>query len=728
MADANLNVGFRVTQNDIPPALRANAESARNTTQSFEEWQNSIADAMEAQQAQTAATRAAAEASEREIATLNQNISAQQRLREVVMLAAQGKLSLTQATREEVDAALAEQKATAENIALYDKLTNSTARASEGHESMRGNARAMREAAMMLGVALNLLGNEIDQNLGPQAKQLTETMRLGADGMMLGSHVAGVQGAAYGALAGIILGLAFAASEGDAAVKELNKDLQSASEKDKLAETLAKISGANKEQSQAALDAAHNNAEYAKDLQAASEATKHDTNVWESFITAAKTAAAAISDLVTGGFKQLAEAASAAFTIITHGTVTLESTAVRFEATMAGIKAYADAYAALKSPEEAAADANKAYADTLDRVANAKSHLNEVMAGAPDPKAAQEMSQNTANTGAAKSELYKADDAYQSHLDDIADQQKAKAAANAQEIERMNRTHRENLVRMADTELARENDLRAQEAQREDDLRAQETIKEEDMAQSRQNSIDDLAQSDLNAVNASLDAKVKAEDQAAQKTLDIEKKLQTEITALDYDTGMKLRTAKTEHDAEAIEFTAAHEKAVKNSAASDAINQEQRTLQSALTAEDQKLAKTRETEAQRLDVINRNADQALARARRDEENQIEMAQRTRDQQIQAAQVALDAQIKAENLRNKNAFTDFDSRIKLEESAQTNSEDKVHRQYMTHLDELKQKLNELIAKKIELANTPMGNEPKVAYYTGPDSTLYNQAWQ
>lgn len=105
------------------------------------------------------------------------------------------------------------------------------------------NARGQRDALFALGLALNLIISELGTNLPPAAKQAASGIKIVADAMLAGAYIGGAQGAALGAVAGVLLTVGAAAINIDPALKALNDDLDKLGKKDDAITGLSNLTG-----------------------------------------------------------------------------------------------------------------------------------------------------------------------------------------------------------------------------------------------------------------------------------------------------------------------------------------------------------------------------------------------------------------------------------------------------------------------------------------------------
>lgn len=166
-----------------------------------------------------------------------------------------------------------------------------------------------------------------------------------------------------------------------------------------------------------------------------------------------------------------------------------------------------------------------------------------------------------------------------------------------------------------------------------------------DIAQSLRDKMEDLDHDYAKQVEEIGDEIVKAKQDLSDKIKQIEKKRIDDLAQLDWDTGLKLRKAKTDHDREEIMLEAEHQRQVINSRADDEISQARKAFDEQMALEDKKMEKLKEDMAWRKYQAEREAAE-----------QIERAQRTYAEETAAAK-----------LKNEEQLADLETRLKDEKA-------------------------------------------------------------
>ena len=165
--------------------------------------------------------------------------------------------------------------------------------------------------------------------------------------------------------------------------------------------------------------------------------------------------------------------------------------------------------------------------------------------------------------------------------------------------------------------------------------------------------------------------RVKDQQDLAEKLADIERKRIEDIASLDFDTGLKLRKAKTDHDREEIMLEAEHQRQAINQRADDEKSTARQTFDDQVkqladrrkqyeeeyqhelqvaerTAAEQTARAKREYEQQVADAKQRYADEVVAAQKRDQEELASIAQRLKDEQERIKQRYNDEILNIEN--------------------------------------------------------------------------------
>lgn len=141
-----------------------------------------------------------------------------------------------------------------QNIQLYDSLTNSQSRTSMGYGDVYRSAREFRLEAMMGVMALSEIQIAMGDKLPPAAQEASKGIMMVADGFMAGIMTGDPLVGVLGAVVGGVLAVGIAVVGTDEKVAALNKSFDSMSKKDELVTTLSSILGVS-EQTAAQMEA-----------------------------------------------------------------------------------------------------------------------------------------------------------------------------------------------------------------------------------------------------------------------------------------------------------------------------------------------------------------------------------------------------------------------------------------------------------------------------------------
>jgi hypothetical protein len=518
--------------------------------------------------------------------------------------------------------------------------TNETATRSETTATIsQGEARRAGREIMGLMIAemalMQLTAGQTDKSM----QELSKTLELGLNVTLLAFMVTG--NIAIAALAGIaagIFGVAQMAMQADPDIVALNKDLESLGKKDDAIAGLMKLTGATKEQAQAALDFAKTSPEAADSLKKLTDQAEIGTGalniIGEGF--------SLLLGKIQGSTKGWGDNASAAFIAVASYLATGDSTkyATQF------LELHTQAMQRAKDATIALAEADKVETQAKLDMAAADSQASDLQKTIGDDY-----------TAIAKMQI---DD-----TDKIA---KANRTMN-ETIARDARSLQDTLSQISFSRVqAEENNLQAI-------AQANQSMNDSIMnaARSLQNSLSDIEQGlrdkqndearkyadALKTINQSIE---KDRQDLNTKIIDAEKKKLDDLAALDYSTGDKLRKAKTENEKNEIELAAMHERGVIQSRATDTENAAQKTFDQQMTLENQKLEKLKSDAEYQKTVEERTASEQIARAQRTYQQQVEDAKRRDQEQLANLAIRMRQEEEALNQQAANARRRYDEQV------------------------------------------------------------------